>query len=133
MEIDVIEYESCSAAGLNLTQLRQALVNYESGLVKNCFPGSDIDTWIGKVDAIESTDSLGKWQSRNNALAALGLEQGNLLTTLSSLLTKYGATRCGVVMGSSTSSIDRTETAYTDLDENGALKSEYSQPLVHNP
>ena len=36
-------------------------------------------------------------------------------------------------MGSSTSSIDRTETAYTKLDESGQLTEEFKQPLVHNP
>ena len=36
-------------------------------------------------------------------------------------------------MGSSTSSIDRTETAYTDLDDTGMLKPEYQQKQVHNP
>lgn len=133
MDIEIIDYDSCSAAGESLHSLRSSLSNLKSGLVKNGIPGSDIDTWVGKVDGVDSVDDLGQWQSRNNALAALGLEQGNLLKTISSLIAKYGSARLGIVMGSSTSSIDRTETAYTELDESGTLKPNYQQPMVHNP
>lgn len=133
MDIDIIDYESCSAAGLNLAALRKSLKQNKSGLIKNNLPYSDIDTWIGKVSALDDINDLKEWQSRNNALAALGLEQGSLRQTLSSLISKYGAARVGLVMGSSTSSIDRTETAYTDLNEEGGLRPEYQQSLVHNP
>ncbi|WP_205662117.1 beta-ketoacyl-ACP synthase [Alteromonas flava] len=133
MEIEIIDYDSCSAAGNNMSALRDALRSYQSGLVKNCIPGSDIDTWIGKVADVDHVNGLGAWQSRNNALAALGLEQGSLKTTLASLTQRYGPARIGIVMGSSTSSIDRTETAYTQLDDNGELSSDFRQPLVHNP
>ena len=132
MDIEIIDYDSCSAAGINLQALRQSLEQQQSGLVKNCLEGSDIDTWIGRVAEADNVDDLGVWQSRNNALAALGMEQGSLLKTVSSLIKKYGKARLGIVMGSSTSSIDRTETAYTDLDE-GKLRPQYQQPLVHNP
>ncbi|MGS2718103.1 beta-ketoacyl-ACP synthase [Eionea flava] len=133
MDIEIIDYESCSAAGVNLAALRQALQQDQSGLIKNNIPGSSLDTWIGKVSGIDDVNDLGQWQSRNNALAALGLEQGSLLGTISYLIKRYGSTRIGLVMGSSTSSIDRTETAYTDLNDSGSLKPEYQQPLVHNP
>ena len=133
MDIDIIDYDSCSAAGVNLTELRESLRQHRSGLIKNNLPGSDLDTWIGRVSQVDDINDLKQWQSRNNSLAALGLEQGTLRRTLSSLINKYGSARVGIVMGSSTSSIDRTETAYTELDEHGALKPEYQQSLVHNP
>ena len=133
MDIDIIDYDTCSAAGIDLKHLRQSLENYKSGLVENDLEGSDINTWLGKVKAVEEVNDLQQWQSRNNALAALGLEQGSLQTTLQTVIKQYGSARVGIVMGSSTSSIDRTETAYTDLDDNGGLKPAYQQTLVHNP
>lgn len=133
MDIHIIDYDTCSAAGVNLLALRQSLKEYKSGLVKNDLKGSNIDTWLGKVQAIDDVSDLKQWQSRNNALAALGLEQGSLKTTLDGVTKEFGSSRIGIVMGSSTSSIDRTETAYTDLDESGALKPTYQQTLVHNP
>ena len=132
MQIEVIDYASTSSVGQSLPELRESLLNFKSGLVKNCVPGSEIDTWIGRVSQIDEVEDLGIWQSRNNALAALGLEQGDILQTISKLVKKWGSARIGVIIGSSTSSIDRTEQAYADL-ESGVLKSQYRQPLVHNP
>lgn len=133
MNIDIIDYDSCTAAGLNLAELREALKQHKSGLRRNDLPGSELDTWIGKVAQVSDVDDLKQWQSRNNALAALGLEQGTLRNTLSTLKKKVGSTRIGLVMGSSTSSIDRTELAYNHLAESGALTPEFQQPMVHNP
>jgi len=133
MLIDIIDYESCSAAGTNLVKLRDALVHQKSGLIKNNLPHSNVNTWIGRVVEVDDINDLKQWQSRNNALAALGLEQGSIRQTFAKLKKKHGSTRVGIVMGSSTSSIDRTEQAYTDLNSDGGLKPEYQQPLVHNP
>lgn len=133
MDIDIIDYDSCSSAGMNVVELRRAIQRGQGGLVKNCVFGSDLDTWVGIVRDVDNITHLGQWQSRNNALAALGLEQGTLLNTVITLINKYGANRIGLVMGSSTSSIDRTETAYAHLEHDGRLKPEYQQPLVHNP
>ncbi len=133
MKIDIIDYESCSAAGVNISALRTSLSQHRSGLIKNNLPGSDIDTWIGAVGELSAVDDLGQWQSRNNALAALGYDQGTIRDTVSGLINKYGAARIGLLMGSSTSSIDRTEQAYTRLSDEQTLTREFMQPNVHNP
>ena len=132
MKIRIVDYESTTAAAANIEQLRIAIKNQKSGLRKNDFPYSDLHTWIGKVGAIDDMD-LGEWQSRNNAMAAYGLQQGTILTQLEHLKERFGSARIGVIMGSSTSSIDRTETAYRHLDDNGQLSKEYQQTTVHNP
>ncbi|MEM6484261.1 MAG: beta-ketoacyl-ACP synthase [Pseudomonadota bacterium] len=131
MDIRIITYESTSAAGINVRQLRRAIDTQQSGLSRNDLPGSSIDTWIGKVRGLEEID-LGPWQSRNNALADLAYRQGELEAIVESLKTQVGSHRVGVVMGSSTSSIDRTEQAYTELDD-GSLAEKYRQAQVHNP
>ncbi len=132
MDIRLTNYQSTSAAGVDLAALRLALQQQNSGLRKNDIARSSLTTWIGRVAGVEDVD-LGAWQSRNNALAALGLEQGTIKADVHGLIGKYSAGRIGLVMGSSTSSIDRTELAYTDLNDDGLLKPEYKQELVHNP
>ncbi len=132
MDIRLVDYESTTAAGIDLTALRKAIDTQTSGLRSNDFFDSPLNTWIGRITEVDTID-LGEWQSRNNALAALGLEQGSIRSTIDSLIKRFSATRIGIVMGSSTSSIDRTETAYTALTESGQLSDEYRQPLVHNP
>ena len=132
MEIQIIDYESTTAAGKNMASLRTAIVNQHSGLRANNFPGCDLDTWIGYIPEVDEVD-LGPWQSRNNALAALGLQQGNIMATIKQLMTRYSASRIGIAIGSSTASIDRTEKAYANLDKDGRLKTEYRQANIHNP
>ncbi len=131
MDIRLLDYQSTSAAGVNIDALRASIDAQKSGLRKNDLDGSDINTWIGKVAGLQGLD-LGEWHSRNNALAHLGYQQGDLRDNIERLKTQYGRARLGVVMGSSTSSIDRTEQAYRHL-ENGELSAEFRQPQVHNP
>lgn len=131
MDIRLLDYQSTSATGHNIDQLRQAIDSQTSGLRQNDLARSDINTWIGRVAGVESIE-LGEWQSRNNALAALGYQQGTIKHNVDALKERYGAARLGLVMGSSTSSIDRTETAYLHL-EDGALSAEFQQHKVHNP
>lgn len=131
MDIRILTYQSTSAAGKNIDQLRQSIDAQASGLCKNDMPGSAIDTWIGKVPGLEDID-LGPWQSRNNALAELGFRQGDIESRLEDLKSRYGAHRLGLVVGSSTSSIDRTEEAYCHLVD-GELAPGFRQARVHNP
>lgn len=131
MTIHIIDYQSSSAAGDNLAQLREAIASQTSGLRKNDFPHSDLNTYIGRVSAIDDID-LGEWQSRNNALVAFGLQQGELMQNIGALKERFTPARLGVVMGSSTSSIDRTESAYRALQD-GELAPAYQQDRVHNP
>jgi len=131
MDIRLLDYQSTSAAGHNIDALRQSIDSGTSGLRKNDLPGSELNTWIGRVTGLEEID-LGEWQSRNNALAHLGYQQGDVRSNVERLKSQYGAARMGVVMGSSTSSIDRTEEAYRHLTD-GELSEAYRQTEVHNP
>ncbi len=130
MNIRIVDYESSTAAADNIALLRIAIKTQKSGLRKNDFSFSDLNTWIGRVSAIDNIN-LGEWQSRNNAMAAFGLQQGTISKQLESLKERFGPSRLGIVMGSSTASIDRTETAYRHLDDNGALTPDFQQAYFH--
>lgn len=133
--IEVLDYDLLCAAGNNKDELRRALQNQRGGLSKNAYPHSHLKTWVGSVQAIDDfTWQSGekKWQSRNNALAAMAFDNARLQQKIARLIRHYGANRLGVVIGSSTSSIDRTEDAYRALSE-GVFSPEYRQPTVVNP
>lgn len=132
IDISIIDYTSCSAAGANVSALRAALEAQRSGLTNEGLTGSDVQTWLGRVPAIDDVNDLGIWQSRNNALALLGLECEQFKSRLNQLIQRFGPTRIGLVIGSSTSSIDRTEEAYHYLADD-ELTGAYQQPQVHNP
>lgn len=131
MDIRILSYQSTSAAGENLRELRESIDAQASGLCKNDIAGSTVDTWIGKVRGLDALE-LGEWQSRNNALAELGYRQGRIEGCVEELKIRYGASRIGLVIGSSTSSIDRTEEAYSHLRD-GEISAPFLQPQVHNP
>lgn len=134
--IIVADYEASCAAGVGLGAIRDALARQESGLVPNTVAGSDLQTWVGSISALDNypwSSDQQIWQSRNNALIDLALNQGTLIASINQCREKYGSQRIGIVMGSSTSSIDRTEAAYRELDEAGKLPAEYIQESVFNP
>lgn len=132
MDIRLIDYQSTSAAGLNIAALRDAIDTQSSGLRENDLQDCDIETMIGRVAGVEEVD-LGEWQSRNNALAALGYQQGEIDHHVQTLKERFSPARLGVVMGSSTASIDRTEQAYRHLRDDNQLPAEFLQRKVHNP
>lgn len=134
--IAVVDYQANCAAGIGIAAIRQALTDSRSGLVPNRLPHSGLNTWTGHIDALDHflwPDDLLGWQSRNNALIELALQQGSLQVTLNGLRERFGSERIGVVMGSSTSSIDRAEQAYRELDPDGRLAPEFQQDQVLNP
>ena len=135
MRLAISHYTATSAAGIGLPELRRSLAERRSGLRKNDFEGCDLDTWIGRVAGVENVELPGRLidlQSRNNQLAWLGLQQDDILGAIDSLSDNIGAHRIGVIMGTSTSSIGRTEKSYAPLDESGRMREDLRQPQVHN-
>lgn len=135
MRLAISHYTVTSAMGWGLEAMRQSLRSRQTGLRKNDLPGFELDTWIGRVPGVEDfalPTNLRHLTSRNNQLAWLGLQQDGLLDGLSRLAGQVGGDRIGVLMGTSTSSIGRTEEAYTSLDASGRMQGEYRQPEVHN-
>lgn len=114
--------------------MRESIAVRRTGLRSNDFEGCDLDTWIGRVEDVDSVvmpDGLGHLRSRNNQLAWLGLQQDGFLNSVEELKSSIGADRVGIVMGTSTSSIGRTEAAYARLLPTEEMPEDYRQPLVH--
>ncbi|MEE4172955.1 MAG: beta-ketoacyl-ACP synthase [Xanthomonadales bacterium] len=130
-----------SAVGQGLAALDASLDDRRSGLRRNDFPGSQVDTWIGRIDGVEALDWTAEpaWESRNNALVRLGLAADGFIDDVHAARERFGPARVGVVIGTSTSSIGRTEAAYREFlgthDDEGSERfpPEYRQPDVHNP
>lgn len=131
MVAHIAAYQTMTAAWKNVDQMRGALLDRRSGLRRNDLPGSDVDTWIGRVPDVDG-GHLGVWQSRANALAQACLDQGDLRSALDHARKEFGDFRVGLILGSSTSSIDRTEEAYRFLQQD-RFAPEFMQDVVHNP
>jgi len=135
MPLVISKYTATSAVGYGLPALREAIASRKSGLVRNNFSGCDLNTWIGRVKQLEDIElptHLRHLQSRNNQLAWLGLQQDGFLEDAENVITRLGAHRVGVIMGTSTSSIGRTEEAYLKLEPTRRMSPEHRQAEIHN-
>lgn len=131
----IANYTATSAAGTGLGPLLQSLDQRRSGLNQQTLPGANLETWVGQVAGLDETKLPAMWthlESRNNRLAWLALQQDDFLAHVSALREKLGASRLGVIIGTSTSSIGRTEEAYRQLQDDGQFAPEYLQNRVHN-
>ncbi len=133
MTVTIAAYSLTSALGLGLAGMRAGLAGGESPLAGSAWPDCDVECFLGRVDDVSLSDVPDDRRSRNNALIELALQQDGFSVTLADAVAHYGADRVGVVMGTSTSSIDRTEAGYHSLDADDRFAVEFRQPRTHNP
>lgn len=133
--LNIEAHTATSAAGTGLDALRASLLNEMSGLRLNDLAECNLDTWIGRVKGVEASElpaEYARFESRNNRLAWLALQQDGMLGRIQSARDQFGAYRIGIILGTSTSSIARTEEAYRELDTHGRFTPEFRQNEVHN-
>jgi len=133
---NIASYTLTCAAGTGLAGLSDALWNRRTGLRANDFPHCDLETWIGRVPGVEEVEwgaDESAWVSRNNALIRLAAAQDGFSEQVAELVDRLGSSRVGVIMGTSTSSIGRTEQAYRHMQSEQTFTPEYLQPEIHNP
>lgn len=137
METFVNAYTLTSALGSGLAAMRAGLRSGRSGLEASTWPDCDVPCYLGRVAALDDDPEQAQLpperRSRNNALIALALQQDDFADQVRAATLRWGPDRVGLVMGTSTSSIDRTESAYRTLDDAGRFAPEFRQPLTHNP
>jgi 3-oxoacyl-[acyl-carrier-protein] synthase-1 len=107
-----------------------------SGLNPCAFEDVDLETYIAKIEALDSYRvrlDLSAYDCRNNRLAQLCLEQDGFPDAVSAAKSKYGAARIGLFLGTSTSGILQTELAYRRLDtQTGALPPSFHYAETQN-
>ena len=132
--LSIAAYTASSAAGSGRRALLESLRTRRSGLRANTFTDTPLDTFIGRVSAIESQPlppHLAHWECRNNRLAWHGLQQDGFFDAVQAAREKYGPSRVAVVLGTSTSSIGATEEGYRRLTPEGHYPEELRRPAVH--
>ncbi|MEZ5595981.1 MAG: beta-ketoacyl-ACP synthase [Pseudomonadales bacterium] len=131
--IHVQAFTLCSALGAGMGATRQALAANRSGLMPANWPDCDVPCYLGAVNLPEEVVVPDAFACRNNRLIELALAQDSFLSALDAVRSTVPSHRIGVVMGTSTSGIDRTEAAYRHLTEGDHLPAGFLQPRTHNP
>ena len=133
-QLAITAFTATSAAGRGVDALARALAQRKTGLVENDFGAAPLACWIGQVpglDEIRLPTALTNWDSRNNRLAWLGLNQDGFREHALAAIERYGSTRVALVLGTSTSSIGETERAYRELDGNGHMNASQRKNRAH--
>jgi 3-oxoacyl-[acyl-carrier-protein] synthase I len=129
-------YTLCSAAGDGLEATLDALRHRRSGLTRNDFGPTPLDTWIGRVPGLEDEplpSRWAEWNCRNNRLAWRALCADRFIDAARAARERYGAARVAVVLGTSTSSILASEEAYRRLEPDGRYPADLRRPIIHAP
>jgi 3-oxoacyl-[acyl-carrier-protein] synthase-1 len=108
----------------------------KSGLRPCSFESALLPTHVGAVPGVDDfylDGALAGFDCRNNRLAALALEQDGFAEAVGAAVKRYGSHRIGVFLGTSTSGILQTETAYRRRDPaTGALPRDFDYARTHN-
>jgi 3-oxoacyl-[acyl-carrier-protein] synthase-1 len=132
--LSIAAYTASCAAGSGRRAILDSLRERRSGLAANTFTDAPLDTFIGRVGAVESQPlppHLEYWECRNNRLAWHGLQQDGFFDAVRVAREKYGPDRIALVLGTSTSSIGATEEGYRRLTTDGQYPEELRRPPVH--
>ncbi len=125
-----------SPLGIGRDKTFDNLIAEKTGLSNDGFDGLGFDTWLGQVKQVEQVSlepHLAHYNCRNNRLAKLGLDTDGFREAVLDLRQRYGASRIGVFVGTSTSGVQETELAYTQRDPaNGQLPAQFDVSATHN-
>src|SRR5262245_25334733 len=123
-----------SAVGRGLAATEAALRTGRSGLSLCDFDGISLNTYIGRAPLEDASvvPELAVYDCRNNRLAQLALRTDGFESEVQRALTKYGPSRIGIVIGTTSSGIQEAEHVYTERPAPGAnprrgFQFEYSQ------
>ncbi|HZH06342.1 MAG TPA: beta-ketoacyl-ACP synthase, partial [Lautropia sp.] len=115
--------------------LVSALWRKRSGLRPNDFDPSRSGGFIGRVEGIETQPlphSLQHFDCRNHRLADAALAADGFDDAVARAVSRYGAHRVAVLVGTSTSGILTTETAYRERLADGSLPAWFDYRHAHN-
>ncbi|MBK0400875.1 beta-ketoacyl-ACP synthase [Limibaculum sp. M0105] len=106
-----------------------AMSSGRSGLTACDFPGVDFPCWIGRVGGIEDELFPGRmaaYENRATRLAVSALETEGFSCRVAAAISRWGSRRVGLVIGTSTSGVEKLENVYRNWSGNGPLDPAYS-------
>ena len=121
----ITDFTLVSALGLGREPSLSALQAGRSGLARQDFETATLGCWLGVVNAVDEVrlgGELAIYDCRNNRLAELGLRADGFGDRVRHAAKRWGPSRVGVFLGTSTSGMLQTEIAYRHRDAiTGAL------------
>lgn len=126
--IGITGYSVATALGRGQAPHVDALRNGRSGLSECDVPGVNFPCYIGRVAGVEDDAfpaHLAAFDNRASRLSEAALAADGFADDVDAARLRWGADRCGLVMGTTTSGVEVLELAYRARAE-GALDPDYS-------
>ncbi len=134
--LQISHYTLTSALGKGVEANLHALRSGISGLQPCELKEVEFETWTGRVGEVENQslpEQLQAFDCRNNRLAWKALGEDEFRSGMHNAIERIGRDRIGLFIGTSTSGIASTESAYRRRDpETGSLPRAYSPQHSHN-
>ena len=132
----IVDFTLVSALGHGRAATLAALQAERTGLARQNFEAATFDSWLGVValaDDVVLAPALAEHDCRNNRLAELALRADGFGDRVKRAAQRWGASRVGVFLGTSTAGILQTEIAYRHRDAaTGALPRSLHYATTHN-
>jgi 3-oxoacyl-[acyl-carrier-protein] synthase-1 len=131
----ISEFSVVTSVAAGRADMIAALREGRSGLAPCTFDGFPYPTFTGEVAGLDDGPLAGRlagFDCRNNRLAAMALQQDGFLDAVASARARYGASRIGVFVGTSTSGLRQSELAYRRRDADGVLRADFDYMRTHN-
>ena len=129
-------FTAATCMGRGVGPLRRAVASGATGLERRRFETCDLDTYIGAIPGLDEQrlpSGLERFDCRNNRAAEAALVEDGFERAVASAVERYGASRVGVFLGTSTSGILQAELAYRRRDpSDGALPAQFDYRSTHN-
>jgi 3-oxoacyl-[acyl-carrier-protein] synthase-1 len=127
----VTAYSAINALGATTREVIAALGAGQSGL-RPCAMDLPFEACTGAVaDPLPPLPvSMQRFDSRTARLAVAGLEE--VRPAVAAAVARHGADRVGLVLGTTTAGLERTESAYHRLRQTGALPPDYDLHRQHS-
>jgi 3-oxoacyl-[acyl-carrier-protein] synthase-1 len=129
------DFALVTCLGAGRAETIAALRAGRSGLAPCDFDSLPLDAYAGEIPELEALPLPAEWarfDCRNNRLAALALAQDGFMDTVAAARARYGATRIGVFVGTSTSGMLQAEAAYRHRSPDGLLPPSFDYARTHN-
>ncbi len=122
-------------AGHGVAALWSAIEQCRTGLRQNDLTWCDLPGWIGAAPDVDDTalpKHLQSWECRNHRLAWLALQDSLFSQAVAAAISRYGAIRIGLILGTSTSGIRSSEIAYAQRRETGQWPASFQYRRSHS-
>lgn len=126
--IRITGYTLVTCLGHGRADHRDAIVDGRSGLTPSAMLGLPFACHVGRVPGIEDLSfpsDASHYDNRANRLAFAALEADGFVARVGGARDRWGAARCGVVVGTSTSGIEKLESVYRARDDGAPLPNDY--------